>query len=99
MVWQQRGAGFRRDMLITNENWQDVLARITVPVIALHGAKSQTVAQSAVVAMTQALPDGHFRLVEDAGHSLPLSHSSLILRYALAAGMRAGLAGAEHGMV
>lgn len=99
MVWQQRGAGFRRDMLITNDNWQDDLAKITAPFIALHGAKSQTVAQSAVIAMTRTLPDGHFRLVEDAGHSLPLSHSSLILRFALAAGMRAGLAGAEHGIV
>ena len=99
LVWQQRGAGFRRDMLITNENWHDELSRITVPFIALHGAKSQTVAQSAVFAMTQTLPDGHFRLVEDAGHSLPFSHASLILRYALAAGMRAGLAGSEHGIV
>ncbi|WP_019956126.1 alpha/beta fold hydrolase [Yoonia vestfoldensis] len=99
LVWQQRGAGFRRDMLITNENWRDELPRITVPFIALHGAKSQTVAQNAVLAMTQTLPDGHFRLIADAGHSLPFSHSSLILRYVMAAGMRAGLAGADHGVV
>ncbi len=99
LVWQQRGAGFRRDMLITNENWHGELPQITVPFIALHGAKSQTVAQGAVRAMVQNLPDGHFRLIEDAGHSLPFSHPSLILRYAMAAGMRAGLAGAEHGLV
>jgi pimeloyl-ACP methyl ester carboxylesterase/DNA-binding CsgD family transcriptional regulator len=99
LVWQQRGAGFRYDMLITNENWHDELPGISMPFIALHGAKSQTVAQSAVQAMVQNLPDGHFRVIEDAGHSLPFSHASLILRYAMAAGMRAGLAGAEHGMV
>ncbi|MBR2655728.1 MAG: alpha/beta fold hydrolase [Loktanella sp.] len=99
LVWQQRGAGFRSDMFITNENWHDELAKITVPFIALHGAKSQTVSQKAVVAMTRLLPNGYFRLIEDAGHSLPLTHSSLILRHALAAGMRAGLGGAEHGIV
>lgn len=99
LVWQQRGAGFRSDMFITNENWHDELSKITVPFVALHGAKSQTVSKKAVVAMTHLLPNGHFRLVEDAGHSMPLTHSSLILRHALAAGMRAGLGGAEHGIV
>ncbi|MBQ2260659.1 MAG: alpha/beta fold hydrolase [Loktanella sp.] len=99
LAWQQRGLGFRRDMLITNDDWQEELSRITVPFIALHGAQSQTVSRSAVEAMVACLPDGHFRLVEEAGHSLPLSHSALVFRYALAAGMRAGLAGADHGIV
>ncbi|WP_322895382.1 MULTISPECIES: alpha/beta fold hydrolase [unclassified Yoonia] len=99
LVWQQRGIGFRRDMLITNDDWQAELAGIAAPFIALHGANSQTVSRRAVEAMVASLPDGHFRLVSDAGHSLPLSHSALIFRYAFAAGMRAGLAGAEHGMV
>lgn len=99
LVWRQRGAGFRRDMLLTNEDWRADLPRIDAPFIALHGDRSLTVSRRAVEAMAQAAPQGHFRLVEQAGHSLPLSHAPLIFRYVLAAGIRAGLGGAEHGVL
>ncbi|WP_188915832.1 alpha/beta fold hydrolase [Salinarimonas ramus] len=99
LVWRQRGAGFRRDMLLTNEDWSDELPYVAAPFVALHGSRSLTVSRNAVEGMAAAAPQGHFRLVEEAGHSLPLSHAPLVFRYVLAAGIRAGLGGAEHGVL
>jgi pimeloyl-ACP methyl ester carboxylesterase/DNA-binding CsgD family transcriptional regulator len=99
LVMQQGGQGFCNDMQITNEDWSGDLPHLPMPVIALHGGESLTVSRRAVEQMVAQLPDGHFRLVPDAGHSMPLSHAALILRYAFAAGMRAGLAGSDHGMI
>lgn len=91
LVWQQDGAGFRADMFVTNEDWSDLLPRIGMPFIAMHGARSQTVSETAVRDMVATLPQGQFVLVEGAGHTMPLSHSALILRQAFIAGVRAGL--------
>jgi pimeloyl-ACP methyl ester carboxylesterase/DNA-binding CsgD family transcriptional regulator len=97
MAWAQRGAGLRVDMRLTNENWQDEASRIAAPFLCLHGAESRTVSRNAVEALARVLPKGRFRLVEGAGHSLPVSHPALILRAALAAGQAAGLGGDEFG--
>ena len=97
MAWAQRGAGFRADMRLTNENWQDEAPRIAAPVLCLHGAESRTVSRHAVETLAQALPQGRFRLVEGAGHSLPVSHPALLLRAALAAGQAAGLGRDDFG--
>ncbi len=97
LAWAQRGVGFRADMHITNENWLDEARRITAPFLCLHGAKSCTVSRSAVEILARTLPNGKFRVIEDAGHSLPISHPALILRAALAAGQAAGLGGDEFG--
>lgn len=99
LVRRQRGAGFRRDMLLTNEDWREELIHVRAPLVALHGDRSRTVSRRAVEAMAEAAPQGHFRLVADAGHTLPLSHPALVFRYVLAAGIRAGLGGADHGVV
>lgn len=97
LAWAQRGVGFRADMRLTNEDWQDEARRITPPFLCLHGAQSRTVSRSAVEKLARTLQKGRFRLVEDAGHSLPVSHLALILRAALAAGQAAGLGGDEFG--
>lgn len=97
LAWAQRGAGFRADMRLTNEDWQDEARRVTPPFLCLHGAESRTVSRNAVEALARMLPKGRFRLVEGAGHSLPVSHPALILRAALAAGQTAGLGGDEFG--
>lgn len=97
LAWAQRGAGFRADMRLTNQNWQDEASRISAPFLCLHGAQSRTVSRNAVEALARTLPKGRFRLVEGAGHSLPISHPALILRAALAAGQAAGLGGDEFG--
>jgi pimeloyl-ACP methyl ester carboxylesterase/DNA-binding CsgD family transcriptional regulator len=97
LAWAQRGAGFRADMRLTNEDWQDEARRISAPFLCLHGAQSRTVSRSAVEALARTLPNGRFRLVEGAGHSLPVSHPALILRAALAAGQAAALGGDEFG--
>lgn len=97
MAWAQRGAGFRADMRLTNENWLDEAPHITAPFLCVHGAESRTVSRNAVETLARTLPKGRFRLVEGAGHSLPVSHPALILRAALAAGQAAGLGGDEFG--
>ena len=97
LAWTQKGVGFRADMLLTNEDWLEEARRITAPFLCLHGAESRTVSRNAVEKLAQTLPKGRFRLVEGAGHSLPVSHPALILRAALAAGQAAGLGGDEFG--
>jgi pimeloyl-ACP methyl ester carboxylesterase/DNA-binding CsgD family transcriptional regulator len=97
MAWAQRGAGFRADMRLTNENWLDEAHHITAPFLCLHGAESRTVSRNAVETLARTLPKGRFRLVEGAGHSLPVSHPALLLRAVLAAGQAAGLGGDEFG--
>ncbi len=97
LAWAQRGAGFRADMHLTNEDWQDEARRVTAPFLCLHGAESRTVSRDAVETLARTLPSGRFRLVKGAGHSLPVSHPALILRAALAAGQAAGLGGDEFG--
>jgi pimeloyl-ACP methyl ester carboxylesterase/DNA-binding CsgD family transcriptional regulator len=97
LAWAQRGAGFRADMRLTNEDWQDDARRVVAPFLCLHGAESRTVSRNAVEALARTLPKGRFRLIEGAGHSLPVSHTGLILRSALAAGQAAGLGGDEFG--
>ena len=91
LAWAQHGEGFRADMRLTNENWVAEAARIKVPFLCLHGARSQTVSRRAVAQLAETLPQGQFQLVEDAGHSMPLSHPAVALRAALVAGHRAGL--------
>jgi pimeloyl-ACP methyl ester carboxylesterase/DNA-binding CsgD family transcriptional regulator len=97
LAWAQRGAGLRVDMRLTNENWQHEAGRVHAPFLCLHGAESRTVSRKAVEALAQTLPKGRFRLVEGAGHSVPVSHPAMILRAALAAGQAAGLGGDEFG--
>jgi pimeloyl-ACP methyl ester carboxylesterase len=97
LAWAQKGVGFRLDMRLTNEDWQDEASGIRVPFLCLHGAESRTVSRDAVERLARTLPQGRFRLVEGAGHSLPVSHAALILRAALAAGQAAGLGGDEFG--
>lgn len=98
LAWAQRGAGFRADMRLTNEDWQATARRIAAPFLCLHGAESRTVSRNAVEALARSLPGGRFRLVEGAGHSLPVSHPALILRAVLAAGQAAGVAPDEFGL-
>jgi pimeloyl-ACP methyl ester carboxylesterase len=97
LAWAQRGAGFRADMRLTNENWQEEAGRIEVPFLCLHGEESRTVSRNAVEDLARTLPKGRFRLVEAAGHSLPVSHPALILRAALAAANAVGLERDEFG--
>lgn len=97
LAMAQSGVGFRADMRLTNENWQATAPRIAAPFLCLHGSESRTVSRNAVEQLAQMLPKGRFRLVEGAGHSLPVSHPALILRAALAAGQAAGLGEDEFG--
>ncbi len=99
LAWAQRGAGFRADMRLTNENWQNEACHIMAPFLCLPGAESRTVSRYAVEALARRLPKGRFRLVERAGHTLPVSHIPLILRAALAAGQAAGLGRDEFGFL
>jgi len=97
LAWAQRGIGFRADMRLTNENWLDEAAGVNVPFLCLHGARSRTVSRSAVETLAANLPQGRFRLIEDAGHTMPISHPALMLRSVLAAGHTAGLGLSELG--
>ena len=98
LAWAQRGRGFRSDMRLTNEDWTAEVRRIAVPFLCLHGARSQTVSRRAVEDLAAALPQGRFRLVADAGHSMPLSDPALVLRSVLAAGHAAGLGMQDFGV-
>ena len=98
LAWAQFGAGFRHDMRLTNENWAQEAARVSVPFLCMHGALSKTVSRNAVEHLAKTLPSGRFLLVEDAGHSMPLSHPALLLRAAVAAGQSAGLGQTEFEM-
>ncbi|QIB34278.1 alpha/beta fold hydrolase [Ancylobacter pratisalsi] len=91
LAWAQQGAGFRRDMRLTNEDWRDEAVEVTVPFHCWHGTQNLTVSERAVMDLAAAMPQGRFRSIEGAGHSLPLSHTALILRHVLAVGHKAGL--------
>jgi pimeloyl-ACP methyl ester carboxylesterase/DNA-binding CsgD family transcriptional regulator len=91
LAWAQQGVGFRHDMRLTNENWLAEARRIAVPFLCLHGENSRTVSRKAVEDLALLMPQGRFRPVPDAGHSLPLSHPALLLRAAMAAGHSAGM--------
>jgi pimeloyl-ACP methyl ester carboxylesterase len=45
----------------------------------MHGNRSQTVCPDAVARLRDTLPLATLERVEDAGHTLPLSHPGLIL--------------------
>lgn len=91
LAWAQQGAGFRRDMRLTNEDWRDEAVEVSPPFHCLHGAQNLTVSERAVIDLAASMPQGLFRSIEDGGHSLPLSHTALILRHVLAVGHKAGL--------
>ncbi|WP_323013717.1 alpha/beta fold hydrolase [Devosia sp.] len=88
----QEARGFRQDMLLTNVDWSDWGSQVGTPVELLHGALSRTVSRQAVEQVAARLPAGRFRIVEDAGHTMPLTHAGLIYEQAAAYAARAGLA-------
>lgn len=91
LAWAQEGAGFRMDMRLTNLNWQSEIAKVQVPVLCLHGKESLTVSAMAVARLAADLPYGYFHQVENAGHSMPLSHTAYILRQVSALARDCGL--------
>lgn len=91
LAWSQQGAGFRSDMRLTNEDWRQEALQVSVPFHCLHGTQNLTVSGQAVMELAAEMPHGRFRAIEDGGHSLPLSHTAVILRHVLAAGYKAGL--------
>ncbi|WP_316014688.1 alpha/beta fold hydrolase [Roseobacter sp. HKCCA0434] len=81
MAQAQDGRGFRNDMMLTNTDWSDLACRVTAPVTLFHGARSQTVSHRGVVdllAFSQN-PLSRIELVEEAGHTLPVTNPGLLL--------------------
>ncbi|NAZ36298.1 alpha/beta fold hydrolase [Rubellimicrobium sp. CFH 75288] len=87
---EQDARGFIADMFVTNRDWSAKLQEVTCPVVLLHGARSRTVSLSAVRRMAERLPRCDLVVVEEAGHTLPLSHAALPLRAALRLGLDRG---------
>lgn len=82
LIAAQDARGFRQDMLLTNVDWSDWGGQVPMPVNLLHGAMSRTVSRQAVEQFAASLPAGRFSLVEDGGHTLPLTHAELIYEHA-----------------
>lgn len=74
----QDAHGFRRDMLLTNADWSPWANGLKVPVELLHGSKSRTVSLNAIDQFAASLPNARVLIVEDGGHTLPLTHAPLI---------------------
>lgn len=91
LVGSQQARGFCQDMRLTNEDWSGLAGRIACPTLLIHGGRSQTVSANAAAELAERIPQGEFRLLPDAGHTLALSHGDLLLRQALLMAARAGL--------
>ena len=81
---EQEAAGFVQDMFVTNLNWSDWLPAIACPVVLVHGDKSRTVSEKALRTICATLPDATLASIPDAGHTIPISHPTHALRFALA---------------
>lgn len=82
-VTDQQGTGFLQDMFITNLNWSDWLPDIKCPVRFLHGAKSRTVSRAALQKTSEALSDARLEIIQECGHTLPVTHPEHMLRLVL----------------
>lgn len=91
LIAAQDANGFRQDMLLTNMDWSEWGRQVQVPVDLLHGALSRTVSANAVQQFAASLPSGQLHLIEDAGHTMPLTHAGLIYEHAARQVARAGL--------
>lgn len=76
------GKAFWHDMLLTNHNWTEMAVNLQLPVELLHGELSQTVSQSHVKAFAAKLAHGKFLPINNAGHTMPLTHFDLIFQRA-----------------
>lgn len=56
------------------------LFRLTVPTVVLHGSKDSLLPVSEGRKLAEALPHAEFRVVEGAGHMLPLTHGEEVER-------------------
>lgn len=79
-VTDQEGAGFLQDMFITNLNWSAWLPDIQCPVRFIHGAQSRTVSRAALQKTSEALSDARLDIIEECGHTLPVTHPEHMLR-------------------
>ncbi len=91
LIAAQDARGFRQDMLLTNVDWSEWGRQVRTPVDLLHGALSRTVSKHAVEQFAASLPTGQLCLVEDAGHTMPLTHAGLIYDHAARHASRIGL--------
>jgi pimeloyl-ACP methyl ester carboxylesterase/DNA-binding CsgD family transcriptional regulator len=71
-------SGFRQDMLLTNLDWSHWSSGLNVPARLFHGGKSRTVSMGAVRHFASSLPRAEAIIVEDGGHTLPITHAELI---------------------
>lgn len=80
LVQQQQGTGFKFDMHLTNEDWSDIVEKVECPVVLMHGDQNKTVNKNAVIALGALIKNANIQIVEDAGHTMALTHSANILR-------------------
>ena len=64
--------GIVRDIFVTlvNEDYRDVMSRVTVPVRMVWGENDTSAPADAGLAASELIPDARFRVVEGAGHLL-----------------------------
>lgn len=79
LIAAQDARGFKYDMYLTNLDWRELASRVRIPVYLMHGSQSQTVCAQAVERLNQTIPISSLEVVDDAGHTLPLSHPALLL--------------------
>ena len=58
----------------------DSLFRLTVPTVVLHGSRDSLLPVSEGRKLAEALPHAEFRVVEEAGHVLPITHGGEVER-------------------
>jgi len=65
---------------LTGFDIRDRLAEITVPTIVLHGTHDSLFSVDVAEDLAAGLPDAELRIVEGAGHGLPLTHGEEVVR-------------------
>ena len=73
----------REDLLAATHDWSTLAEAVNVPVRFLHGRHSETIELGEVEHLKNLVPGASVEVVEDAGHTIILSHHALVLRRAL----------------
>ena len=65
---------------LTGFDIRDRLAEITMPTIVLHGSRDSLFSVDVAEDLAAGLPNAELRIVEGAGHGLPLTHGEEVVR-------------------
>lgn len=80
LLQQQQGTGFKHDMHLTNDDWSDFAVNAKCSVTLFHGKNNRTVSEESVSGFANMLNTAQVKLLDDAGHTIALTHGDNLLR-------------------